>query len=506
MPLEDAGRCGGYQFGGRRVAALPEIEAIGRHGLVVLGLVAQEGDLVARFVEGQAFVASAAGHQRLHRPVGEEARKGSVLRGVGRRRAVRQPDPLRVDGVLRDFGDRRLLAGGQLAENEVGTGVLPLLAGCASAAALRRLACRRRRASASACRGRCSAAGPAPAATRAARARRSAATACAANALVVGQPGRRLRCHAEAADLLDGRHLAAGQGHDAEAGPRFARRRGGRRAFTPGALSGGRGLGARCGLRFLLGIRLALSDGEDEERVVRRERRPGASRVFELLPRLHVPDDEFAVLGLRRGRVREPLAVVRQARALDCPPVVDDVVGERPLFDCRDGRRRRRGLLRRRFLSGRFLRGRLLPGRCLGRHRPLEYDKAENDHCEQSGKLPMMHEASSRGNRCGIVTSDLARNRIKFRGRCQSENFVSRRTSVSRRTLSVEDLLIHFVRSGMRTARRMRAFRAGQRGSLKHVSRPQGVVDKSSRLPIRSSRACSNNRKASSFCPRPMCT
>ena len=51
--------------------------------------------------------------------------------------------------------------------------------------------------------------------------------------------------------------------------------------------------------------------------------------VLEFLAGAQVADDELAVVTLRRRGVGEPLPVVRQPRALDRFPVVDDVVGQR---------------------------------------------------------------------------------------------------------------------------------------------------------------------------------
>ena len=146
------------------------------------------------------------------------------------------------------------------------------------------------------------------------------------NATHVGGLGRQ----PEARDLLDRRHLPAGKRHDADANsgsrcrslPAAALRRG-RRRLPPRSPPAGR-RSRRC-------RRPRRHDREDDELAVRRELRAGAARLLEFLSGLQVADDERAVLGLRRQRIRKPLAVIRQARAADRLPGFIHVVGQGPL-------------------------------------------------------------------------------------------------------------------------------------------------------------------------------
>ena len=316
---------------------------------------------------------TAAGHQRGHRPAGEVADECAVLGRRRRRGRVGEQGALLVEVVLHRFGNGDFLTRRELAEDEIGTRVLALLARAATARPLRRLGPRRRRGT---CAG--AAAGSARAAPGAA-----ASAARAAHALVVREPCGGLLGHPEAADLLDGRHLPARQGHDAEARLWLARCRRTRALAARGLAAALLARRTAAGLAVLLLVGLALRDREDDEGAVLGEHRPGASPVRELLAGFEVAHDELAVLGLRRRGVGEPLTVVREAGALDGTPVVDDIVRERAL----DGRLRlhRRGRLRLRL-------------RLCGDD-PLAGDDRAHDEREQPCQVALTHKPSSTGDR-----------------------------------------------------------------------------------------------------------
>ncbi len=156
------------------------------------------------------------------------------------------------------------------------------------------------------------------------------AAAGSADALVVGEPRRRLFRQTEAAGFLDRRDLTRRQRHDAEARAGGAVRlaaaaRAPAGAFRPGVLV--RPALILPGLALL--VRLGLRDREDDELAVLRERRARAARAPELLAAAEVSRHELAVLALRRQRVGKPPAVARQARALDRSPGVHHVVRNR---------------------------------------------------------------------------------------------------------------------------------------------------------------------------------
>ena len=296
---------------------------------------------------------AASGVERLDGAVGDVARERAVLRRVRRRHRIRDPVAGPVPFVLVDLGDRDFVTAGQIADDQIRARVLPLLA--RRGRCRRGSGCRRRRAASSR-------RGPA-AASRTAASSAAAPGPAAAETLVIREPGRRPFREAEAADLVEGFHLAVSERHDAEPGPRGARRR------TASAARGWCFGGGRFGAggvrrRFLLFVGLRLRDREDEEPGVRRKRGRGAARVLEFLAAAEVPDDELAVLALRGRGVRQPLSVVRQPRSLDRFPVVHDVVAEGP------------------FRAGGRLR----------RQRPLEREQRAEKSEHRSGVQPQTHE------------------------------------------------------------------------------------------------------------------
>src|SRR4051812_8856493 len=159
------------------------------------------------------------------------AHERAVLGGVGGRHGVRNPVAVLVPFVLVHFADGDFVAAHEIADEEIGAGILALLA----AAVLRGLP---GTAGARAAAGRCRTA----AASRAAPAAASA-TAAAADSLVIREPGRRRLGQAEAADLFERLHLSVGQRHDAHAGARLSRAAG----AAASALTALRGLRAGLG-------------------------------------------------------------------------------------------------------------------------------------------------------------------------------------------------------------------------------------------------------------------
>src|SRR5262245_34161251 len=156
---------------------------------------------------------TAARHQRLHGTVGRSPREDAVFRGIGGRGRIGEPHAFRVPLVFGDLWNDRLFARRQIPDNEIGAGILPLLARCRLSPSLRALPARRRRRAALTAAGTT---GPAP--DRSAPATSAAATGSAV-AFVVGEPGRRLFRDREASDFLDRRGLPGGERHDAERAP-----------------------------------------------------------------------------------------------------------------------------------------------------------------------------------------------------------------------------------------------------------------------------------------------
>ena len=76
-----------YQLGCRRLTRFPVVDPVRRDVLVVLGLVAEEGELRARIVEGEALVVALALEERDGRAIAHLARERAVLFGFRRRDA-----------------------------------------------------------------------------------------------------------------------------------------------------------------------------------------------------------------------------------------------------------------------------------------------------------------------------------------------------------------------------------------------------------------------------------
>ncbi len=276
--------------------------------------------------------------QRAAARVTRLADERAVFRRVVRRDGIGDPGSGLVPRVFGDFGDRRFLTARQIADDEIRSRILALLGGRGLPALtggcrlLRgRLGLRRRRRAASST-------APAASACSTAAATPPASTARSRAALVIREPCGRLFGDSERAHLLNRRHLAIGQRHDAHrvarlvvvAGAFFAA------LATPGAPSGGL-IAAAALVALALFVGLGRDDREDDVLAVGRDdgRRP--ARVFQFLPASQVLDDELSVFALSRQGIREPLSIVRQPRALNRSPGFDDVVGERTL------RRRLRG-------------------------------------------------------------------------------------------------------------------------------------------------------------------
>ncbi len=296
------------ELDGGRGRRRPVVELGGRLlGLVVVA-VAGEGELPALLVEGQVLVVAQALEQG-DRPAGRrlEGEGAVVLRGLGRH-GVGQPGAGLVPRVVGGLGDRRLLARGQLADDEVGAGLLLLLFLFLRLVRLRLLR-------------------PGlgldlgfglglrlgfPLLVLRLLERRLEQ---------VGDEGPGFLGDLEALDPLDRGHLARGQVHDAEAG-----------------------LGLLLGLLLvLLGLVDVGLDGGDREHdvpAVGGDDGPAAARGAVLPVRLQVADDELSVPVLGDEGVGEPPPVARELGPLDGAPAVVGVVAQ--------GLFRRRGVAARR--------------------------------------------------------------------------------------------------------------------------------------------------------------
>src|SRR5687768_2504219 len=95
-----------------------------RDRLFEIDFVAEEGDLLAGFIEGHITIASAARLQRRHHAVGHAADESAVLRCVVRRHGVSEEGAFAIPDVLRHLRDDGLFRGREIAEDEVRTWLL----------------------------------------------------------------------------------------------------------------------------------------------------------------------------------------------------------------------------------------------------------------------------------------------------------------------------------------------------------------------------------------------
>jgi hypothetical protein len=323
LALREAASGSGCQLRRLRITWFPVVEAIRRHVLVVLGLIAQKGQLLPGLVERKVLVVALARVERPHAAVARLTRERAVLFGFRRRQPVGDPGSVAIPLEIANQRNRHVLTGRQVAQDQVVAGLFPLLTRvalglvlCARADATRR---RWRTALASAC--------PTSAAS-------AAAGAAARVAAMKRDPRGGFFGKADRADALDGADLTGWKRHDA--GGRA------RRIVAPVFAAGlvltatlVAALGALGLLPLALLFLFCLGDGEHHELGIRRERRIRTAGMTELAAGSRIPHDQLAVGALGCECVGQPFAVARERGALDRLPVVVGVVRQRLLARCR---------------------------------------------------------------------------------------------------------------------------------------------------------------------------
>ena len=119
---------GDVAAGGRRDLARGVIELVARGRRRVVVAIADEGELAEFAVEGEAFVVALSGEQRAARSIADPADESAVVRRRFRRHRVHDPVAVLGDHVFRDFRDRRLRRGRQVADDQVGARIFLLFA------------------------------------------------------------------------------------------------------------------------------------------------------------------------------------------------------------------------------------------------------------------------------------------------------------------------------------------------------------------------------------------
>ena len=320
-PLRHAARRAGYELGRRGVTRLPVVDAVRRHFLVVLRLIAEECQLRTRVVEREPLVVALALVQRDDGAVGHLAREGAVFFSLRRGHGVGEPRSVLRPCKVADQRNRDVLTRDEVADDEIAAVVLAL----GARRVVGRLPFGRRLTGGGRCRRfRRRAASGATSATAA-----DATAARTGTAPVHRGPCRGLFGHGDTAHALDDGDLSGGEGHDAAGGSRRRVGPASPRGFATPLRVLAAAPAARQALFFF--FRLGLRDRERHELRVRSERRVRSARMAKFLTAAQIADDDLTVESLRRQRIREPFAVARQCRPLNRPPRIIRVVGERLL-------------------------------------------------------------------------------------------------------------------------------------------------------------------------------